>query len=245
MLINLPDMGFSSSNNIYQPDRFFFNIKESIIKCIYNQNITPGAQFESTGKQRQAISLGSDQFFSTGITMSNQQASTNLRSTSPSMPSFGDFNKGLSTIEVNTAGGKLAPQARELYLEMRSKLMNQSERFFSENSIPLFKTDNFKQNEHKYISKRMDPNMPVINFELFKTWLDVYPFIRSLIRESLCPRAWTLKPIHAIKPSVNTDYTIIEYAQPSPIRKSSMNNAKRLAKYSNSAHREKEGEEDE
>ena len=106
-----------------------------------------------------------------------------------------------------------------------------------ENSIPLFKTDNFKQNEHKYISKRLNPNMAVINFNVFKAWLDIYPFIRSLIRESLCPRAWTLKPIHAIKPTVNTDYTIIEYAQPSPIRKSSMNNTKRLAKYSSSAQR--------
>ena len=42
------------------------------------------------------------------------------------MPSFGDFNKGLSNAEINTVGGKLAPQARELYLEMRSKLIEQS-----------------------------------------------------------------------------------------------------------------------
>lgn len=40
------------------------------------------------------------------------------------MPSFGDLNKGLSNTEFNTVGGKLAPQARELYLEMRTKLMD-------------------------------------------------------------------------------------------------------------------------
>lgn len=34
MLINLPDMGFSSANNINMPDRFYLNIKDSIIKCI-------------------------------------------------------------------------------------------------------------------------------------------------------------------------------------------------------------------
>lgn len=147
------------------------------------------------------------------------------------MPSFGDFNKGLSNAEINTVGGKLAPQARELYLEMRSKLIEQSQRFFAENAIPLCKTQNFAQNEYKYIKFRMDPNLPVFNFEIFKTWLDSYPFIRSLIRESLSPRTWTLKPIHAIKPSFNTDYTITEYAQPPPPKKSSMSNSKRLAKY--------------
>jgi len=38
MLINLPDMGFSSSYNINLPDRFYGNIKESIVKCILMQN---------------------------------------------------------------------------------------------------------------------------------------------------------------------------------------------------------------
>jgi len=38
MLINLPDMGFSSSYNINLPDRFYHNIKESVVKCILMQN---------------------------------------------------------------------------------------------------------------------------------------------------------------------------------------------------------------
>lgn len=81
--------------------------------------------------------MSSDYTFSTGMTLSHQQASTNLRTTSPSMPSFGDFNKGMSNSEFNSAGGKLAPQARELYLEMRQMLMDLSQRFFMENAMPL------------------------------------------------------------------------------------------------------------
>ena len=34
MLINLPDMGFSNSQNINLPDRFYLNIKESVLECI-------------------------------------------------------------------------------------------------------------------------------------------------------------------------------------------------------------------
>ena len=34
MLINMPDIGFSSSTNINQPDKFYQNIKNSIIYCV-------------------------------------------------------------------------------------------------------------------------------------------------------------------------------------------------------------------
>ena len=112
-----------------------------------------------------------------------------------------------------------------------------------ENAMPLCETEKFALHEYKFVKFGVDPSMPVLNFEIFKAWLDTYPFIRSLIRESLCPRTWTLKPIHAIKPSINTDFTITEFGgQPSP-KKQSMSNTKRLAKYSNSSQRLKEGEE--
>ena len=34
MLINLPDMGFSSSQNINAPDKFYQDIKETVKQCI-------------------------------------------------------------------------------------------------------------------------------------------------------------------------------------------------------------------
>ena len=34
MLINMPDIGFSSSQNINVPDKFYHNIKNSIIYCV-------------------------------------------------------------------------------------------------------------------------------------------------------------------------------------------------------------------
>ena len=34
MLINFPDIGFSNSQNINQPDRFYQNVKESVIKHV-------------------------------------------------------------------------------------------------------------------------------------------------------------------------------------------------------------------
>ena len=38
MLINLPDMGFSSTQNINVPDQFYKNIKRSTIQYIQIQN---------------------------------------------------------------------------------------------------------------------------------------------------------------------------------------------------------------
>ena len=37
-----------------------------------------------------------------------------------------------------------------------------------------------------------------LNLETFKMWLDQYPFIRTLIREALMPRVWTLQKITAV-----------------------------------------------
>jgi hypothetical protein len=38
MLSNLPDIGFCNSQNIYQPDRNYQNIKDSVLKCVAYQN---------------------------------------------------------------------------------------------------------------------------------------------------------------------------------------------------------------
>jgi hypothetical protein len=68
---------------------------------------------------------------------------------------------------------------RELYLEMRSQLLALSEEFFEDLKAidgPRSPTD----------------SEPVLNFEIFKLWLNQYPFIRLQIRESLMPRLWSM-----------------------------------------------------
>lgn len=42
MLINLPDIGFSNSQNILEPDKFYSNIKNSVITCISKVNQNDG-----------------------------------------------------------------------------------------------------------------------------------------------------------------------------------------------------------
>lgn len=34
IVINFPDMGFSSSQNINAPDKFYQDIKESVLRCV-------------------------------------------------------------------------------------------------------------------------------------------------------------------------------------------------------------------
>lgn len=38
MLMNLPDIGFSSNQNIYAADKFYTNIRDSVINCIHSIN---------------------------------------------------------------------------------------------------------------------------------------------------------------------------------------------------------------
>ena len=68
---------------------------------------------------------------------------------------------------------------RELYLEMRSQLLALTEEFFEDLKI-------------KDGPKSPTDNEPVLNFDLFKLWLNQYPFIRLQIRESLMPRLWSM-----------------------------------------------------
>lgn len=39
-----------------------------------------------------------------------------------------------------------------------------------------------------------------MTLDIFKTWLDQYPFVRTLISESMMPRVWTLQRIMAVRP---------------------------------------------
>lgn len=39
-----------------------------------------------------------------------------------------------------------------------------------------------------------------MTLEVFKNWLDHYPFIRAIISESMMPRVWTLQRIVAVRP---------------------------------------------
>lgn len=59
--------------------------------------------------------------------------------------------------------------------------------FFEKNAA--YVSDTAKGNSGQ---KHKDANKMVLFFEQFKSWLDLYPFVRTVIRESLMPRVWTL-----------------------------------------------------
>lgn len=55
----------------------------------------------------------------------------------------------------------------------------------------------------KFFKKHVPKNAQgryVMSIEVFKLWLDQYPFIRSIISESMMPRVWTLQRIMAVRP---------------------------------------------
>ena len=70
--------------------------------------------------------------------------------------------------------------ARALYLEMRKELIDQTNEFILLNC-----------QDHPYKG---------MNYQVFRKWLDLYPFIRVQIRESMVPRLWTLKNEYAVPP---------------------------------------------
>lgn len=55
---------------------------------------------------------------------------------------------------------------------------------------------------------------------MFKEWINLYPFIRMQIRESMMPRLWSLK----------SDYAVKRYDVPKPIN-SEANEKDRADKY--------------
>jgi hypothetical protein len=86
---------------------------------------------------------------------------------------------------------------RELYLEMRSQLLTLTEELFND-----LKT--------KEGPKSQTDGEPVLNFELFKQWLNMYPFIRLQVRESLMPRLWSLSSGYAVNPLRTEKYKSLQ-----------------------------------
>ena len=79
---------------------------------------------------------------------------------------------------------------------MRKAIIEQSKIFFEENAQAV------------NTSESPNENQPSIGIKQFKQWIDTYPFIRSIVRESMMPRVWTLQPkIHAVKPLAH-EFTI-------------------------------------
>ena len=68
---------------------------------------------------------------------------------------------------------------RELYLEMREQLINQTLEFMKYNC---------------------PEDTQAMTIEIFRQWLDLYPFIRTQIREAMMPRLWSLTTDYAVKP---------------------------------------------
>jgi hypothetical protein len=80
---------------------------------------------------------------------------------------------------------KKGPQARELYLIMRAHIIEQTKIFYSKHA----------------------PDGEGLKFVKFKVWLDKYPFVRTIFRESMVPRIWTLNNIKVV-PDIEIDASL-------------------------------------
>tara|TARA_B110000285_G_C14916706_1_gene510598 strand:- start:65 stop:388 length:324 start_codon:yes stop_codon:yes gene_type:complete len=65
-------------------------------------------------------------------------------------------------------------QTRELYLTMRKLIIDQTSEFLSQKHAQAGNVT------------------ALIDFDLFSQWLNMYPFIRTIVRESLMPRVWSI-----------------------------------------------------
>jgi hypothetical protein len=185
MLMNLPDIGFSTAQSIYAPDQFYTNIRDAAIFAIHhiNQNNhlergdQRGASFErrpSLREPRRTVTdmLKESQLLTTSLRLQSGVNTTSavLRDEKPAAADQRNFNH---------------PQARDLYLQLRQQMVEQSKIFF----------------EQRVTSPSKIGQVPTMSIVEFKEWLARYPFIRSIVRESVMPRVWTLQPdIHAVRP---------------------------------------------
>lgn len=163
MLINFPDMGFSSSQNINVPDKFYLDIKESVVQCISKRQKDQQIQFQKDiqdhhkqlKKQISEMSLSQktqslliNQNWNLPQTLVKMQGSTNLshatlenimkltksneNNLAKSMSSISDYGKQRQdsrSFKRQQSFSKMA--ARDLYLEMRTQLVNQTEEFMN------------------------------------------------------------------------------------------------------------------
>ena len=44
-----------------------------------------------------------------------------------------------------------------------------------------------------------------MDFPAFQQWLNIYPFVRTQIRESMMPKIWNLKLDYAVKQTMSID----------------------------------------
>ena len=100
------------------------------------------------------------------------------------------LGNGLASISLPNVGkgdsssmGPKEPMARDLYILVRNQLIRQTRSIY----YKLFP----KHEEMKKSEMMLDRKQ-------FKTWLNMYPFIRTIIRESMMPRLWTLKRVEAV-----------------------------------------------
>ena len=82
---------------------------------------------------------------------------------------------------------------RDLYLEMKFQLMALTGEFFEDLA-------------EKEGPKSLKDGQPVMNFEILKQWLNLYPFIRLQVRESLNPRMWSMTSGYAVTPLQNEQW---------------------------------------
>lgn len=130
MLINFPDIGFSNPQNINQPDRFYQNIKESVLKHVQlidqeNGTATPGVSSMQNLPKNQAKSQaqmeGSSSITSIGMTAGMQNTNQySLPDVKAQQVSAVEFAQGQTQLNV------FSYNVRDLYLEMRNKMITQS-----------------------------------------------------------------------------------------------------------------------
>ena len=149
MIINLPDIGFSSSQNIFAPDQHYTSLKESIVRTVSFQQ-----QFLSKEHDREKLMTLKHMPSNPTMAIMRSSAISNHH-----VPPFQDYMK------LHT---------RELYLTMRKLIMDQTYEFLNQKQAQSCSQD------------------ASIDFTLFSQWLNMYPFIRTIVRESLMPRVWSI-----------------------------------------------------
>lgn len=55
------------------------------------------------------------------------------------------------------------------------------------------------QQTEDFISNQLHKDEMEMDMDEFSMWLNVYPFIRTQIRESMMPKIWTLDKDYAVK----------------------------------------------
>lgn len=89
---------------------------------------------------------------------------------------------------------------------MRDELVVQTKLFMmrADSNKKIVKKNNSMSSFRSVKSGKEESKSIFLDFDSFKDWLNQYPFIRVLVRESMNPRLWTLQKIH----STSNKYTL-------------------------------------